>query len=82
MHQPELLVLDEPTSALDGETEAAIVEMLTEVLADDTTVLLISHRRAPLTMCDRFLVVDDGTITEVASVDAALARMPDSEDQA
>ena len=79
VHEPQLLVLDEPTSALDGETETAIVEMLRELLAGDTTVLLISHRRSPLTLCDRFLVVDGGTITEVGSVDAALARMPDTE---
>lgn len=47
------LLLDEPTEGLDGQTEAALVTALSSWLAQsETGLVLVSHRPAPLVLCD------------------------------
>jgi ATP-binding cassette, subfamily B, bacterial len=58
---PSLLVLDEPTSALDPRSEALIQESL-ESMRSELTLFIIAHRMSTLTICDRVMVVLDGTI--------------------
>lgn len=60
--RPNLLLLDEPTNHLDLEMRHA----LTRALAGyDGSLVLVSHDRALLrTVCDRFLLVADRSVTE------------------
>ncbi|MGH9146431.1 MAG: ABC transporter ATP-binding protein [Vicinamibacterales bacterium] len=58
-----LLILDEPTSAVDLRTEAVIMDALTRLMRD-RTVFLISHRVAPLSMCDVRLHLHQGRLHE------------------
>lgn len=51
---PGLLILDEATSALDGKTENAFLEVL-ESLRGQVTVIVISHRKETLDICDNIL---------------------------
>ncbi|MDI1281432.1 ATP-binding cassette domain-containing protein [Brevundimonas sp.] len=52
------LVLDEPTEGLDAATEARVLERLDQRLAAlGQGLILVSHRPAPLALCDRTLVV-------------------------
>ena len=53
-----VLLLDESTSALDGETEKRLLNNLREMT--DKTVIIVTHRPAALTICDR--VVEFGEI--------------------
>jgi thiol reductant ABC exporter CydD subunit len=46
-----LVLLDEPTAHLDGATEARVVQRLTAVCADRTTVIA-THRPAPAAVAD------------------------------
>ncbi|WP_314176121.1 thiol reductant ABC exporter subunit CydD [Streptomyces winkii] len=55
-----LLLLDEPTAALDGETEAAVIETI-HGLAEDRTVLLVTHRPALLAAADRVVRLAAGS---------------------
>ncbi len=43
IQQPRVLLLDEPTSALDPAATQAIERLLTEALARDTAIVLVSH---------------------------------------
>jgi ABC-type multidrug transport system fused ATPase/permease subunit len=52
-----LLVLDEPTSGLDATSERAVVEALGAEIAT-RTVVLITHRPAPLALADRVAHLD------------------------
>jgi len=61
LNRPNILVLDEPTSSMDQQTETKVVENLNHYLSEKT-LIVITHRNALLSICDRVLVVDSGKI--------------------
>ena len=73
--RPKILVFDEATSALDPETESIVMQSLSEI-AKGRTVLMISHRLATLTRCDKIAFMDGGTITHLAPHARLLAECP------
>jgi ATP-binding cassette subfamily B protein len=73
LREAPILVLDDPLSAVDSKTEAAIVEAL-ERRARDRTLILITHRIAVASGCDRIIVLDDGRVVEHGTHDELLSR--------
>ena len=59
-----ILLLDESTSALDEATEAKLLENVSAMR--DKTVMIVTHRRAALTICDYTLCIADGRMTRLA----------------
>ena len=59
----EILILDEPASALDAASE---YEMFTRFskLSAGRTCILISHRLANVSVADRIIVIDKGSLVE------------------
>lgn len=66
LSRPRILVFDEATSALDPETESIVMQSLGEI-AKGRTVLMISHRLATLTRCDKIAFMDSGAVTHYAA---------------
>lgn len=60
-NDPKILFLDEATSALDAHTEAAIMREL-QALVGSRTIIIVAHRLATLSICDRIIEVKDGRI--------------------
>ncbi len=58
--EPFLVVLDEPNANLDTEGEAALHQAIVELKTRGAIVVLITHRPATLSACDRLLVLADG----------------------
>ena len=58
-----VLVLDESTSALDEETEKKVLSNLREMT--EKTVLIVTHRKAALEICDMELRFSEGSIREI-----------------
>ena len=56
-----ILILDEATSALDISTERDIISNLA-AYEELSTIVMITHRPAPLRICDRIIVFHDGII--------------------
>ncbi len=56
-----LIILDEATAALDKAREAAVVAALDSLIAS-RSALVISHRRAPLEICDRVIQMTGGRL--------------------
>jgi ABC-type bacteriocin/lantibiotic exporter with double-glycine peptidase domain len=53
--------LDEPTSALDQGSEQQVVKNLSAKLQHKTAII-VTHRNAILSICDRVLVFENGQI--------------------
>ncbi|MGH3277463.1 MAG: ABC transporter ATP-binding protein [Streptosporangiaceae bacterium] len=68
----DILVLDEPTAALDVRGEAELFDLLLDVTAD-RTVVLISHRFSTVRRADQIVVLENGRVAERGSHDALLA---------
>jgi len=66
--EPKILILDDPLSAVDAKTEKAILEAI-ERQAAKRTVVLVTHRIAAASRCDRVVVLDDGRIVEEGTHD-------------
>ena len=60
-HDADLIVFDEATSALDNLTEREVMAAI-EALPGDKTILMIAHRLSTVKVCDRIVVMQDGTI--------------------
>jgi len=66
LHDAPLMLLDEPTEGLDAETERQILDLLAEVTAGKT-VLMVTHRLRGLKHFDSIVVMDNGQIKELGS---------------
>lgn len=49
---PEIIIMDEPTSALDSKNEKILIEILLLLKKRKKTIVLISHRKSTLSICD------------------------------
>ncbi|MFJ8146660.1 ABC transporter ATP-binding protein [Streptomyces sp. NPDC096048] len=66
LRRPRLLLLDEATSQLDAVNEAALRDTVADV-ARTTTVLVVAHRLSTVTMADRIVVMDAGSVRAVGT---------------
>ncbi|HKE81014.1 MAG TPA: ABC transporter ATP-binding protein [Solirubrobacteraceae bacterium] len=70
MHRPEILILDEPTSGLDPLLQRTFHELVVEVAADGTTVLMSSHVLSELEhVADRVAMIRAGKLLAVERIE-------------
>lgn len=62
MNAPTILFGDEPTGALDSSAAAEVMDLLGELAAEGTTVLLVTHDTKVAARTDRLLYMVDGRI--------------------
>ncbi|MDF6043455.1 ABC transporter ATP-binding protein [Streptomyces sp. JH14] len=70
--EPALLLADEPTGNLDSASGAAVLELLRELHAAGTTVVVITHDREMAEAFDRKVEMRDGRIV----ADSGLSPVP------
>lgn len=61
-NEPKLLILDEFTSGLDRETEKKLIDLLTINFSRKLSIVIISHNKKPLQICDRIIKIKDGQL--------------------
>jgi peptide/nickel transport system ATP-binding protein len=74
--EPAVLVCDEPVSALDASVQARILALFAGLRASQGVALLfISHDLGVIRqVCDRVLVMKDGSVVEEGTTDAVFSR--------
>jgi len=75
LHQPELLFLDEPTSAVDPENRRAFWEILFDLVAEGTTILVSTHYMDEAERCHALAILDRGRLVAEGSPEALSANV-------
>jgi len=83
IRNPRIIIFDEGTSALDPAAEELLLRNLRQ-FARDRTVLMVSHRMAPMRICDKLVLLVDGRVERAGPAQEVLdavrrpARGPDA----
>jgi ABC-2 type transport system ATP-binding protein len=76
---PDLLILDEPTAGVDVQLRHDLWDIIGEMNAAGTTILLTTHYiEEAEALCDRVAIVDRGRKVEVATPDELTERGTDT----
>ena len=81
IRQPQIVLLDEPTAALDDASERKLIQGLDQWGAQ-RTLIIATHRMSVLSLVDRIIVVDNGTVVIDDTKDNAIARLSKPRNQA
>ena len=65
--------MDESTSALDDKTEKEIVDSISS-LKGQTTTIVIAHRLSTLANCDLIIKMQNGSIIETGSYEEVIKK--------
>lgn len=63
-NKPKLLLADEPTGELDAKTGAEMIELLEQVNADGTTILVVTHDEELARAARRVVHMRDGIVID------------------
>lgn len=70
IREPSVLLLDEPTNGLDPRSARLVKDLLEELAAHGTTVLLSTHiLEVAQALCKRITIIDRGRIVATGSMD-------------
>lgn len=68
-----VLILDEPSSSLDADTEYEVFSRFREIVRGRTAIL-ITHRFTNVTLADRIIVLENGSVVESGSHEELLQK--------
>jgi ABC-2 type transport system ATP-binding protein len=75
IHEPELLILDEPTAGVDVELRIELWQLLRELNAAGTTIILTTHYLEEAeALCRNIAIIESGRIVAMESTSKMLAR--------
>jgi len=75
LRKPRMILLDEATSALDENSQHAVQQALSQLIAEsNSTVVLVAHRLSTVKNADSIVVIDKGVALEQGSHDELVAN--------
>ena len=74
IRKPHYIILDEPTANMDTATEQLVLKNLAEYFTDET-LLIVTHRMAPLSLVQRIVVLDAGRVNVDGPKEKILERL-------
>jgi PrtD family type I secretion system ABC transporter len=72
---PKLVILDEPNANLDELGEIALANALKEAKAKKMAVIVISHRPSVLSVVDKILVLQNGSVAAFGKKEEIMSRI-------
>jgi putative ABC transport system ATP-binding protein len=71
VNHPALVLADEPTGALDSKTSQDIMNLLTELNQQGTTIAIVTHDATVAAQTNRVIQMQDGVIVEAEKLSVA-----------
>ena len=62
VNQPKIILADEPTGNLDSKSGLEVIDILKELNAQGTTIVMVTHDQSLLSLVTRFIRIMDGKI--------------------
>ena len=76
VHSPKLLILDEPTAGVDIEIRHSMWDLMRDVNAQGTTIILTTHYLEEAeSLCRTIAIIDHGQIVENSDMASLLSRL-------
>jgi ABC-2 type transport system ATP-binding protein len=76
INQPKIIFLDEPTTGLDPQARRNLWELIKEIRAKGTTVIITTHYMDEAeVLCDRVAIIDSGKIIALNSPDKLIDEL-------
>ncbi len=69
--EPQVIFADEPTGNLDSQMGAGIMNILSSLNQEGTTIVMVTHDESLIELTDRTVYLFDGNIVKVAENEAA-----------
>lgn len=64
INQPKIIFADEPTGALNKQNSIEVMDELTRINAEGTSIMLVTHDMRVASKCERILYIEDGDIRD------------------
>lgn len=74
LYDPPVLILDEPTASMDPASENRLRRRL-EVLCQDKTTILITHKGSMLNLVDKLILIDRGRLVAYGPKDKVISKL-------
>lgn len=68
INQPKIIFADEPTGALNKQNSIDVMRELTNINAEGTSIMLVTHDMKVASQCERVLYIEDGDIGDEISL--------------
>ena len=65
MKRPQIILADEPTAALDYTTSIEVLSVMERIIAEGTTMIMVTHNEEICRMADRVVRMRGGRVHEV-----------------
>lgn len=76
INQPKIIFLDEPTTGLDPQARRNLWDLITNIRAKGTTVIITTHYMDEAeVLCDRVAIIDSGKIIAMDSPDKLIDNL-------
>ena len=74
LYDPPILILDEPTASMDPASENRLRKRL-EMLCQDKTTILITHKGSMLSLVDKLILLDRGRLVAYGPRDEVIRKL-------
>ncbi len=76
INQPKIIFLDEPTTGLDPQARRNLWDLVRDIRASGTTVIITTHYMDEAeVLCDRVAIMDSGKIIALDSPDRLIDKL-------